>query len=134
MGTSERRERQRLEMRSKILTAARELFVEHGYDAVTMRKIAEKIEYTPTAIYFHFKDKEALTRALCAEDFQAFNETFRPLAKIKDPVERVAKTGEAYIRFGIDHPNHYRWIFMTPHPEHEEDFAEDDGLTADVDR
>ncbi|HEY1434684.1 MAG TPA: helix-turn-helix domain-containing protein, partial [Thermoanaerobaculia bacterium] len=50
MGTIERRERERQELRDRILDAARELFVEQGYDAVTMRKIAERIEYSPTAI------------------------------------------------------------------------------------
>src|ERR1700751_6037572 len=58
LGTTERRERERQELRSRILDAARELFAEQGYDAVTMRGIAERIEYSPTAIYFHFKDKE----------------------------------------------------------------------------
>ncbi|HKO02638.1 MAG TPA: helix-turn-helix domain-containing protein, partial [Thermoanaerobaculia bacterium] len=42
-----------------ILDAARELFATEGYDAVTMRRIADRIEYSPTAIYFHFNDKEA---------------------------------------------------------------------------
>ncbi len=65
MGTKERRERERRELRKKILDAARELFVEQGYDAVTMRKIAQAIEYSPTAIYLHFKDKMAVMRALC---------------------------------------------------------------------
>ena len=58
MGSNERRERERLELRQLILDAARELFVEEGYDAVTMRRIAEKIEYTPTTIYLHFKDPD----------------------------------------------------------------------------
>ena len=58
MGINERRERERKEVRKKILEAARGLFVAEGYDAVTMRRIAETIEYSPTAIYVHFKDKE----------------------------------------------------------------------------
>jgi len=62
MGIIERRERERKAVRKKILDAARELFVAEGYDAVTMRRIAETIEYSPTAIYFHFKDKETLIR------------------------------------------------------------------------
>ena len=48
-----------------ILDAARELFATEGYEAVTMRRIADRIEYSPTAIYFHFKDKESLVRELC---------------------------------------------------------------------
>ncbi|HTD61922.1 MAG TPA: helix-turn-helix domain-containing protein, partial [Gemmatimonadaceae bacterium] len=66
---NDRREREKIAIRTKILDAARELFAEHGYDAVTMRTIAEKIEYTPTAIYYHFKDKDALIRELCDMDW-----------------------------------------------------------------
>ena len=65
MGISERRERDRQAVRSKILDAARDLFAAEGYDAVTMRRIAEAIEYSPTTIYLHFKDKDALIRELC---------------------------------------------------------------------
>ena len=65
MGTKERRERERRELRRKILDAARALFVEQGYDAVTMRKIAQAIEYSPTAIYLHFRDKKAVINAIC---------------------------------------------------------------------
>src|SRR5690348_813306 len=106
MGTNERRERERNATRAKILDAARELFLEHGFDAVTMRKVADKIEYTPTAIYFHFKDKEALVRELCTNDYLALATKFMKIGKEADPVERLKKTGQAYADFGIAHPNH----------------------------
>src|SRR5215212_10572320 len=70
MGVKERRDRQREDVRTKIMDAARDLFVSEGYDAVSMRKIAEAIEYSPTAIYVHFTDKAALMQELCAHDFQ----------------------------------------------------------------
>ncbi|HEY8369587.1 MAG TPA: helix-turn-helix domain-containing protein, partial [Thermodesulfobacteriota bacterium] len=63
MGTIERRERERAATRAKILDAARELFVSEGYDAVTMRRIADRIEYTAAALYRHFPDKRALLDA-----------------------------------------------------------------------
>ena len=72
MGPRERREREREETRTRILDAARELFAAEGYEAVTMRRIAERIEYSATAIYFHFKDKEALVKELCDVDFTSF--------------------------------------------------------------
>ena len=65
MGVKERREREKSETRDKILDAARELFVTEGYEGVSMRKVADKIEYSPTAIYVHFADKEELFRELC---------------------------------------------------------------------
>jgi AcrR family transcriptional regulator len=111
-----RREREKEETRRKILDAARELFVELGYEAVTMRKIAEKIGYSPTAIYFHFKDKEALIRDLCEHDFRSLAAQFVRIAKIADPIERLRKAGLAYLEFALEHPNQYRLMFMTPSP------------------
>ena len=116
MGTVERRERERQELRSRILEAARELFAEEGYEAVTMRKIAERIEYSPTAIYFHFRDKEALLRELVDLDFGALAHEFLKIARIADPVDRLRHIGRAYVGFAFKHPNHYRLMFMTPHP------------------
>lgn len=117
MGTIERRERERQELRTRILDAARELFAEEGYDAVTMRRIAERIEYSPTAIYFHFRDKLTLLRELCDEDFGALAHEFQKIARIGDPIDRLRRIGQAYVGFGLTHRNHYRLMFMTPHPE-----------------
>jgi len=64
MGVKERREREKTETREIILDAARELFLAEGYEGVSMRKVAEKIEYSPTAIYIHFKDKDDLFRTV----------------------------------------------------------------------
>lgn len=116
MGTTERREREKRQVRTRILDAARELFAELGYEAVTMRRIAERIEYSPTAIYFHFKDKEALMRELVETDFSTLAQQFGKIAREKDPIERLRKVGHAYVAFGLEHPNHYRLMFMTPHP------------------
>lgn len=114
MGPTERRAREREEIRGLILDAARELFAAEGVEAVTMRRIAERIEYSPTAIYFHFKDKEALLRELCDADFSAFAQGFAAMARIADPVERLRRSGYAYIDFGLKNPSHYRLMFMTP--------------------
>ena len=116
MGSTERRGREKRQVRDLILEAARELFVSQGYDAVTMRQIAQKIEYTPTAIYFHFKDKQQLINELCAIDFLTLARTFQHLAGVKDPLERLQRMAYEYIDFGLKNPNHYRLLFMTPHP------------------
>src|SRR6516162_10889190 len=112
-GPSERREREKKELRSKILDAARELFAQQGYDAVTMRKIAERIEYSPTAIYLYFKDKDALIADLCRNDFVAFAERFLEFTAVSDPVERLRRIGRAYLSFAADYPQHYKLMFMT---------------------
>lgn len=123
MGINERREREREEVRGKILDAARDLFARDGYDAVTMRKIAEAIEYSPTAIYLHFKDKDALVRELCVADFDSLARAFQRIAREPDPLERLRKVGLAYADFALEHPNHYRLMFMTPHPAQTKDDA-----------
>lgn len=116
MGITERREREKAEVRTKILDAARDLFAREGYEAVTMRRIARAIEYSPTAIYLHFADKESLVRTLCDEDFGALAKAFARIAREKDPLERLRRIGSAYIEFAMEHPNAYRLMFMTPKP------------------
>jgi AcrR family transcriptional regulator len=116
LGPKERREREREEIRGSILDAARELFAAEGFEAVTMRRIADRIEYSPTAIYFHFKDKETLLKELCQLDFRSLAQQFVAIDRIDDPIERLRRVGHAYIKFGVEHPNHYRLMFMTPHP------------------
>ena len=118
MGIAERRERERLGLRRKILDAARELFTSDGYERVTMRRIAEAIEYSPTAIYQHFEDKDALVRALCADEFGRLLAAL-PKQPPADPVEWIRQMGLAYARFGLQQPNHYRFMFMTGHHQHE---------------
>ena len=118
VGSADRRQRQKESLRASILDAARELFVQHGFEAVTMRKIAEKIEYSPTAIYQHFADKESLVQELCANDFLTLAEAFGRLAEIADPIDRLREMGEAYIGFARSNPNQYRFMFMVPHPQH----------------
>lgn len=116
MGPKERREREREETRTKILDAARELFASEGVDSVTMRRIAERIEYSPTAIYFHFRDKESLLAELCDCDFRAFAQGFIEIARIADPMDRLRAAGAAYVEFGLNNRSHYRLMFMTPKP------------------
>src|SRR5919204_1809076 len=115
--TKERRAREREETRGKILDAAREMFVDQGIEAVTMRAIADRIEYTPTAIYYHFRDKRALIEELCALDFRALARAFGRIGRIEDPVERLRRIGLAYVDFALGHPSHYRFMFMTPKPD-----------------
>jgi AcrR family transcriptional regulator len=113
MSSRERRDRERVELRGLIMDTARRLFAAEGYTAVSMRRIADAIEYSPAAIYVHFKDKQSLIRELCTDDFAALAQEFLRLAHVTDPVERIRQAGHLYIRFAIRHPNHYRLMFMT---------------------
>ncbi len=111
-----RRARERGQIRERILDAAREMFAAEGYDAVTMRRLAERIEYTPPVIYQHFADKATLMREICVHDFRVMAQAFNELAGVADPVERLGKLGMRYVEFALTHPNHYRLMFMTPRP------------------
>lgn len=113
MGTKARRAREREELRGRILAAARELFVSEGYENVSMRKIANKIEYSPTTIYLYFKDKAALLDSVCKETLLNLLDTLEQLKRDKgDPVETLRKSGEAYIRFGLEYPQDYKLTFV----------------------
>lgn len=113
----ERRQRERVQTRQRILDAARRMFVQRGYEATTMRAIAAKIGYTPTAIYHHFEDKEALVAELSALDFRAFAQALQDFGAVADPVERLRRTGRAYVAFGVANPMHYQFLFMTRRPK-----------------
>ena len=127
MTTKDRRIRELQETREKILDAARDMFAEEGFDAVTMRGIAERIEYTPTAIYHHFKSKNALLSEICMCDFGMLARHFNVSVAEGDPVQRILAVGEAYLEFAEKHPAQYRFMFMTvfPHPELPEEFFAD---------
>ena len=117
MSTKDRRNRERQETRQAILDAARGMFVRNGYEATTMRGIADAVEYTPTAIYHHFKNKESLLTELCSCDFRALAQSFLRIGRVADPFERLAKIGEAYVEFAETHPMQYQLMFMTVQPE-----------------
>jgi AcrR family transcriptional regulator len=114
VGVIERREREKEEVRRKILSAARDLFASEGYERITMRRIADVIEYSATTIYNHFEDKDDLVHALCQEDFGRLFHHLQQTPPPTDPVEAVRQLGLAYARFGTSYPNHYRFMFMTP--------------------
>jgi AcrR family transcriptional regulator len=105
--------------REEILQAAKELFLEQGYDSTTIRRIADRVGISAPALYLYFKDKEALLLALCDQTFAHLIEAVSELERtVADPLERVRRFGLAYARFGLDHPDEYRLIFLgTSTPE-----------------
>ncbi len=101
-------------LRTSILDAARSLFVERGIEAVSMREIAKKINYSATTLYHHFADKEALLQAVCDEDFLALAGGMHDIMQIPDLIMRIQALCKGYALFALQHPNHYRLMFMTP--------------------
>jgi AcrR family transcriptional regulator len=104
----------REKLRDRIIDAARTLFVERGIEAVSMREIAKQINYSATTLYNHFADKDALLQAVCDEDFLKLAIGMRDIMQLPDLVERIQELGKRYAMFALQHPNHYRLMFMTP--------------------
>jgi AcrR family transcriptional regulator len=121
MGIAERKAREKEELKQEILDAARELFVREGYESVSMRKIADKIEYSPASIYTYFKDKDEILDCLCEETFAHLHaHKLAALQEMKgDPLDLLKKGMETYIRFGLDHPSDYIVTFILKTPLHE---------------
>lgn len=117
MNPSERREKDRELVRKRLLDAAREVFVELGYEGATLRRIAQRAGYTTGAVVHHFRDKESMILTLCEVDFLALGHEFERLKAVADPVERLRGIGRSYCAFAVRNPNHYRLMFMTAHPE-----------------
>lgn len=116
MGVKERKERERKRVRGLILKAAMRLFVEEGYEHVTIRKIAEEIEYSPATIYLYFNDRDEILYTLHAEGFDKLYQRQQTVLAIKDPLERLLKHGEVYVSFGLENPEYYDLMFIMRGP------------------
>ena len=117
MGTSDRRERHRASLRREILEAASRLFVEEGYQRLTMRRLAERIEYSPTTIYLHFKDKDELLRAVCDETFsQLAGKLERIRTSSTSPLSYLREGLKTYVEFGLANRHQYAATFLRPIP------------------
>jgi AcrR family transcriptional regulator len=92
------------------------MFVRQGYEATTMRAIANEVEYTPTALYHHFENKDALLTEISTLDFRALAAAFLRIGRVADPLERLSRIGEAYVEFALSHPMQYQLMFMTRRP------------------
>jgi AcrR family transcriptional regulator len=116
MGVKERKERDRAEMRDMILQSAHQLFIDRGFEEVSIRNIAESIEYSPATIYLYFKDKNEIFYALHGEAFKKFNTYMATLATVPDPFDRLIAMGEKYMQFTKDHPQYYEIMFIMDAP------------------
>jgi len=112
-----RRARQRQNLRQEILDAARDIFVKEGYNGLSMRRIAEKIDYSPTAIYLHFEDKDDLVFSLCEETFSRLVGELEALGPESDPLTRLKLGLRRYVDFGLKNPQHYLATFVLPHAD-----------------
>jgi len=113
MGVKERQERDREELRARILDAARELFVAEGYRNVSIRKIAEKVEYSPAALYSYFASKDDVFFALAEEGFhKLFEFTNDPAVMTSDPLTAIRHGFLRYYQFSRAHPEYFELMFV----------------------
>lgn len=98
-------------MKHLILGAAKDLFAKDGFDNVSMRKIASRINYSPAALYRYFSSKEELILSLKQEGLQKFGDAQKHLAEIEDPFERVKECGRIYLAYACNEPEYYDLLF-----------------------
>lgn len=116
MGIQQRKEREREDLRRRVIVAATELFQEEGYAAVSMRKIAKKVEYSVGTLYLYYRDKDELFLAVQEAAFRTAFTFIQQLPETGDPLARLRGMGENYVRFGISNPGLYRLMFMMERP------------------
>lgn len=116
MSISDRKDREKKELNDLILKEARALFLQEGFEKTSIRKIADRIEYSPATIYLYFKDKNELLLALHQESFTHLFESLSSVASVPDAFERLVALGRAYINYGLQHPEDYDLMFMMSAP------------------
>src|SRR5471032_1161736 len=99
-------------LRSHILDAARVIVVRQGFDALSMRKLAEVIGYSPASLYLHFASRDAIAHALSVEGHAMLLAELHACDSVADTGARVKAMAHAYVAFGLTHPEVYRLIFM----------------------
>ena len=116
MGIKERQERDREAVRRAILDAARDLFVSEGYDNVSIRKIAERVEYSPAAIYGYFPSKDDIFFALAEEGFRLLGDPASPdrqeHLKTLEPLARIRAIFWRWYEFSREHPQYFELMFL----------------------
>jgi AcrR family transcriptional regulator len=118
MGIAERREREKEALRTRIVEAARDIMSERGLDALSMRSIAERIEYSPATIYLYFKDKNELLEDVIRAGFSLMaayiQAEMSAAGHPANPADQQRTLGRAYARFGLENTAYFRVMFELP--------------------
>lgn len=119
MGIKQRKEREKEEMKKLVLDAAGKIAVSEGFEKISIRRIAEEIEYSPGTIYLYFKNRDEILYDLHRLAFQKFYEMQLTVSYIKDPFEKLREHGRVYITFALDNPELYELMFIVQAPGNE---------------
>jgi AcrR family transcriptional regulator len=112
MTITDRKLREKEEMRELILKAAMKLIKHEGLHNLSLRGIAEKIEYSPATVYLYFSDKAEIIHALHIKGFEILINLQSSVCNITDPLERLIKQGEVYMKFALENPEYYDLMFI----------------------
>ncbi|MDX2193244.1 MAG: TetR/AcrR family transcriptional regulator [Gemmatimonadales bacterium] len=108
-----RRHDEKEDLRREIIDAAGALLLQGGYDAFSMRRLAERIGYSATTIYRYFRDKEAVIHAVLREGFRRFGSALKAAeSSSDDAMAQLEAECHAYVRFGLENPTFYRVMFV----------------------
>lgn len=116
MGIADRKERDKEELRDRILVAAKSLFLEKGVEKTSIRNIADRIEYSPGIIYHYFRDKNEIFHALHQGGFLQLMEKMQVLTSVRNPIERLKAMGSIYITFAMENLDMYDLMFIKEAP------------------
>ncbi|MCP9767951.1 TetR/AcrR family transcriptional regulator [Lacihabitans sp. LS3-19] len=116
MGVADRKEREKEEMKKRILEAAKKLFLEQGFEKTSIRNIAEEIEYSPSTIYLYFKDKNDLLFGLHQEAFIGLITALQNTAKFENAIDQLEDMGKHYMKFAFENPELYDLMFIMNAP------------------
>lgn len=116
MSVQEKKLKHKEDSRSKILAAAKKLFVEEGIEATSIRKIAKEVDISPTTIYLYYKDKRDIVYALHLEGCSLLRTRMEVLMHVDHAFERLKAIGKAYLSFAVTEPGYYELMFMMKEP------------------
>jgi AcrR family transcriptional regulator len=108
MGVAERRSRERSEREARIKDAARTIAARDGWSAVTIRRLAEEIEYSQPVVYSHFENRDAIVAAVATQGFAEL------AAALRGGRQEPADAAQSYLTFARDHPALYEAMFSLP--------------------
>jgi len=130
MGISERKAKEKEELKSLILKAAMKLFVEKGIEQTTIRSIAKEVEYSVGTVYVYYKDKKDILHDLHKQGFMQLGAEMKVLFSVNNPMERLKALGRVYLNFALNNPDMYDLMFTLKAPiefieeKHQDDWME----------
>jgi AcrR family transcriptional regulator len=108
------RERRHLRTKDAILEAARHIISESGIDGLSIRAIAERIDYSPASLYEYFGSKEEIVVAVCLQGHERLTLAVTAVPPTLPADEYLIAIGKAYITFAMQNPEHYLLMFTNP--------------------